>query len=936
MQDKAPKSRILRLLLGLVRWCFRLILAVIILAAVILTVVQTPPGKILLARLVSYLASTPTHPIRFRRLSGVIPFRVRLGEIRFSDPGGDWLVIEDARVRFHNLKIIAGSLSARQVEVERVVWHRLPSVDGDDPPGEGAAGGGGGDEESFTPAWIPSFTVDRLLVRKAVAAESLFGRRVEAAIEGKVANSVTDGPRAELVITPFWRINEQLTVSAASAADLSHLAVELKLDEQEGGELSSIILPGATGPLVFRFRAAGPWEGVKTVFSLRDPARYEVNGNLVLDLDRILLQGDLTGRVEEPPFPGWKGEGELTARFTAGPAGQNLSAQLEANGLAGPFLELSHGRITAELADLFGAVRGGVAVEASGAHLPPSGENDPDPGDLFSRLTGRLALHSAEEVPGADLALCLEDFSIPGLLLHPQEIRTLNLKGRLAADRMDLDLRGQGDRGFSLEADLAAGVSFATDPFSLELPPTGKLEGTLSASVDLSFFNNLLALSRQTLGGVVEVNLTLDGVLGAPRPTGVITVRDGEYQNLNTGTLIYGGNGRVRFSGDRLVVEEFSARTPAPAQPLLFGWTRYIPGIRFTPLVDRDREITGEGRITLSGWTRLYPHRGWPSSYTLILTDALLVDSDIVTAVVSGRLNLIGSRRDSSLKGVLALRRAEGRIPSRLAPAIREIEVIEINKPGEKEELPPPVRSRPWLGKMALDLKLTAPNNVLIKGRGLDSEWRASVDVTGTAANPKIRGGLNLVDGIFIFMGEEMELEEGSVMMDGGYPPDPQLKITARADRADISMTLQLVGKASQPKVDLSSQPPYPDDEILARLLYGRPVSQLSGVQAIQLANGLRVLQGRADFVDLLYRWTSFLGNVQVDVTDLEGTGDQTAVRVRWSLSRNFYIENQRSIESPDNLFLARWEMIKNLELRLQSGYSLLGDAAFLHWQMNY
>lgn len=932
MKEKSKRPWTVRVIRRMVKYLIRLVLMVIVVAAAALAMIQTPPGKRLLAAAATRLASTPGSSIRFRRVSGVLPFRVRLGELRLGDEEGDWLVIEDARVRFDPFEILAFRLHAESVDVARVTWYRIPSAGEDDPGG----GDDSGYEESFTPAEIPSFTVDRLRVGKVTAAESLFGRRVEASLAGEVANSVTGGPRAELILAPLWGPGGGLKISAESAADLSRLRAELALDEPEDGELLALLHPGASGPFSFRFRAEGPWAGVKAEFSLRGPDRFEAKGDLVLDLDRILLEGELSAAVERPPFLGWEGWGEFTARFTAPNGSQGLSARLEGREIAGPFLRVKESLAEAELADLFGAVRGEVSLDAEEAVLPPSDEFDPDPGELFSRLTGRLTLHGDDTAPGADLALGVRGFSLPGLLLHPEEVRTLNVEGKLTADRLDLNIEGEGDRGFRLRGGLDAGVSFKTGPFSLEFPEDGKLEGSLSAAVDLACFNNLLALSRQTLGGVLEAELTLGGTFGSPVPGGGIAINGGEYQNLNTGTVLHRIIGRVRVEEDRLVLEELSARTPVPPQPVLFGWTRYIPGIRFTPLVDREREITRVGRVSLSGWTRLSPGEGWPSSYTLRLEDALLADMEIVTAIVSGEIGLEGSLDASRLQGDLKLRRAEGRIPARVASGVEELEVVEVNKPGEKKDPPPPVPSRPFLEKMVLDLKLAAPNNVLIQGRGLDSEWKADIRVTGRASAPEVRGGLTLIDGIFIFMGEQMNLEDSSVMMDGGYPPDPQLRVNARIVKSDITMTLQLVGTAGQPKVDISSQPLYPPDEILARLLYGRSVSQLSGFQALQIAQGLRTIRGQANLLEMLTGWTSFLGTVQVDLTELEGGVEQTALRVRWSLSRNFYIENQRSIESPDNLFLARWEMMKNLELRVQSGYGLLGDAAFLHWQMNY
>ncbi|MDP8236790.1 MAG: translocation/assembly module TamB domain-containing protein [Candidatus Erginobacter occultus] len=927
MKEQKTRSLPVRIIRRVIKYAVRLVLAVIILSAVILATIQTPPGKRLLARALTRIASTPETTIRFGRISGILPFRVRLSELRLGDPEGDWMVIEDSRVRLDPFELLSLRLHATSVTVERVTWYRIPEAGEEDDSGDE-------EQSSFTPAEIPSLTVDRLTVKKATAAESLVGRRVEVSLEGEVSNSVSLGPRAQLRLAPLWREGEVMTVSANSAADLSRLEVELKLDEAGGGELGGFFFPGDPGPLAFRFRAEGPWEGVKTELSLGLPDRLEVKGDLTLDLSRILLEGELTASVGRPPFPGWAGRGDLSARFTVEDGGQNLSARIEGRDLACPIIGLERFRVEAELADLFRAVRGEVNLQAAAASLPTP-EDDPDPGDLFGEVTGRLVLHNGGRAPGADLELQIRGYTIPGLLLQPGEIRVLDLTGRLGADRLELTVQGTGERGFRLESRLSAASRLPAGLFSVEFPEDGDLKGSLSAGIDLSFLNNYLALTRQTLGGRAEIEFGLGGTWSRPVPRGRIAISGGEYQNLNTGTVLHDLTGRLEVEEDRLVLEELTARTPRPSRPLFFSWTRFIPGIRFTPLADQDREITKSGRISLTGSTRLSPAEGYPSSYTLLLEDALLADMELVTAIVAGKIEFQGSLKESRLAGKLRLRRLEGRIPTRVASSVPEIEVTEINKPGE-EAPRPPTRPEPFLEKMALDLKLTAPNNVVVQGRGLDSEWKADISVSGTAAAPEIRGGLTLLSGIFIFMGEEMTLGDCTVMMDGEYPPVPQLKINARIVKPDIVMDLQVVGPVTKPEVLISSQPPYPNDEILARLLFGRPASQLSGLQALQIANGLRTLQGQAGFFDLLTSWTSFLGNIQVDFTDLEGTEDQTAVRVRWSLSRNFYIENQRSIESPNNLFLARWEIIRNFQLRVQSGYGILGDSAFLHWQMDY
>lgn len=926
MKELSERPLLIRIIRRLIKYLVRLVLAVIILAASVLVVVQTPPGKRLLARGLTRLASTPGTSISFRGISGILPFRVRLGELRLGDPDGDWLVIEDARVRLDIFELLSLHLHADSVSVDRVTFYRIP--------GAGEEGGDPVSGPGFTPAEIPSFVADRLRVRKVTAAESLFGRRLEGTLEGQVSNSVTAGPRAELLFSPYRRPGEGLSISGESAADLSRLRVELELEEKAGGTLGGMVFPGDPGPLSFEFRAAGPWEGLETRFFLRAPDRFDLRGDLVFDLSRFLAEGEINAAVTRPPFPGWEGGGELTAGLTAADGGQNLDLRIEGRGLAGPFLGVERILVTAGLEDLLRGVGGEIALEASEVTTPAGDEESAGPGDLFGEVSGLLVFTGGAASPRADLELQVRGYTVPGLLRPPRDVRFLDLTGSLTADRLELDLEATGERGFTLEAGFSAAARYSTDPLSLEFPEDGELAGSLSSELDLTFFNNYLALSRQALGGRVEADIGLDGTWGRPRPRGGIVISRGEYRNLNTGTSLDNLAGHLQFTDDRLVLEELTARTPRPRRPLLLGWTRFIPGIGYTPLADR-REITGRGRITLSGATRLSPEEGYPSEYSLRFEDAMVADMDLVTAIVSGKISLQGSLEDSRLAGEVKIRHAEGRIPTHIPATVPEIEVIEINKPGE-EAPRPPSRPSPFLEKLALDLRLSAPDNVIAKGRGLDSEWKAEISVSGTAAEPEIRGGLTLLDGIFIFMGEEMTLRDCSVMMDGEYPPNPQLTINARIVKPDIIMDLQVVGPIDQPEVMISSQPPYPDDEILARILFGRPASQLTGLQALQIANGLRIIQGEAGFFDLLTGLTSFLGTIQVDFTDLDGAEDQTAVRIRWSLSRKFYIETQRAIESPDTLFLARWELTRNIQLRVRSGYGLLGDAAYLHWQMNY
>src|SRR3546814_7958362 len=71
---------------------------------------------------------------------------------------------------------------------------------------------------------------------------------------------------------------------------------------------------------------------------------------------------------------------------------------------------------------------------------------------------------------------------------------------------------------------------------------------------------------------------------------------------------------------------------------------------------------------------------------------------------------------------------------------------------------------------------------------------------------------------------------------------------------SDLTVTARLSGPLSQPKLDLSSVPPVPRDEIVSRVLFNKSAAQLSAAEAAQLAMALRDLTGQGGGADVLGR----------------------------------------------------------------------------------
>jgi len=60
----------------------------------------------------------------------------------------------------------------------------------------------------------------------------------------------------------------------------------------------------------------------------------------------------------------------------------------------------------------------------------------------------------------------------------------------------------------------------------------------------------------------------------------------------------------------------------------------------------------------------------------------------------------------------------------------------------------------------------------------------------------------------------------------------------------DVTATVKITGLADSPKIELSSTPDMPQDEIMARLLFGESAAQLTALQVVEIGAALSTLTG--------------------------------------------------------------------------------------------
>jgi len=211
--------------------------------------------------------------------------------------------------------------------------------------------------------------------------------------------------------------------------------------------------------------------------------------------------------------------------------------------------------------------------------------------------------------------------------------------------------------------------------------------------------------------------------------------------------------------------------------------------------------------------------------------------------------------------------------------------VTELNRPAGFAA--PERPAGPW----RLDLKATARNRLTVTGLGLDSEWRAVLDIDGTVTEPVLLGQATLMRGAYEFAGRRFDLDRGSIRFNGANPPDPVLDISALANLQGLNAAIRVGGTGLNPQISFTSTPALPEDELLSRLLFGTSITALSAPEALQLASAVAALQSGGG-LDPINQFRRAIGLDRLRVLPADpALGSGTAVAAGKYLTRRAFVE---------------------------------------------
>lgn len=499
----------------------------------------------------------------------------------------------------------------------------------------------------------------------------------------------------------------------------------------------------------------------------------------------------------------------------------------------------------------------------------------------LSRLGPLLGRPSLRGALGGNVSLSSEDgqltgtteIDLNGLASGRQDSpeADLRLTAGLAGDVLTATLLAtdQAD-ALNARADLTAPVITGINPFKFSFAQGQPATATLTGGGPIAPILALVGPPDMRLEGDVELDLAASGPVTELVPTGDITLTNGVFEDGQSGLFLKAVEMTARLEEQAAIVDQLTADGGD-------GGT-----------------LTGSGRYAYDG----------SGGVDLQLNQLDALNRRDLTAILSGAAAMRSVNGRTDITGDLTIDQARLNIEELPRGGYTTLDVS-FEETGD-DVLVDEIETR----AVSLDIGVQADRRIYVVGRGIETEWEIDARVTGSPSALLIDGAANLVRGEADLVSRRFRFSEGSLRFDGP-PEDARIRLLASRASGGVETIVSLTGPALSPDVTLSSNPTLPEDEILSRALFGRSPSQLSPLQAAQLAGAAASLAG-GDTFDLTGPLRAATGLDRLDFG--LGDGGGATVSTGSYIADDVYLQIETGVSGAPGIAL-EWTPLSNVEV---------------------
>jgi translocation and assembly module TamB len=515
-----------------------------------------------------------------------------------------------------------------------------------------------------------------------------------------------------------------------------------------------------------------------------------------------------------------------------------------------------------------------------------------DNGPVTSRVTENAPAAQTDNATAAFPLILQVDFDT--------DKQVLSLQSSLTQDAMTkatLDLQTR------LSPFINAFLQTGNTPDFRELP----LDINAQGSSDIAWLNDFLEQDTQYVAGKLKLDVQIKGNINKPELDGTLELQEGSYRNAITQSRLDQVQLSLKLDNQSIQIRHASAR-------------------------DGERGLIRlEGGVDLAALMQSKANAGQSSTkainLNLFVEQASLIRRDDIEGEANGRLSLIGNLEEITLSGKMQVSPFQillDRIPK---DSIPEIKVQTASQPS--------LRNHSAIPSIKLDVNVDVNQQAFIRGRGLDAELQGTLRLSGTSRHPAYTGKFRVIRGTIDLLAKTFKLEQGDVLFSNGAV---SLFARARHKARDLSFIATLEGTLDNLKISLTTEPPLPQDEALARLLFGKSVRDMTPVQAIQLANAIQTLRGESGQFDPLGTARDILQVDRITIESQETTeGNGVAIGLGKYITDKVYVELTRTPEPAQPWKgSVEMELTPNLNLETTSSGSSSFGGVELQWKKDY
>ncbi len=412
--------------------------------------------------------------------------------------------------------------------------------------------------------------------------------------------------------------------------------------------------------------------------------------------------------------------------------------------------------------------------------------------------------------------------------------------------------------GYDLALSANGPANGAIELFGTTARDLSVVDLSLSGVVQAGIINPLIA--PRNIAGTVTAELRLSGPPALKGLSGTVALGDLRFSSPQENLAITGGGAELRLG-------------------------------------DGQAELAGSGNLRGGGGMKLAGTIGYsaaPSAnLTVDLDRARILEPNLYDATLSGQITFDGPLAGgATIGGSLTVTEAEilvgqASLASKVIP-----DITHLNDTGEAQGTRARAGIRPAGGAVrfgpvyALDLAVSAPARIFVRGLGLDAELSGQTHLRGTTVDVRPQGEFELIRGRMSVLGKRFVLDTGRVQLLGSLIP--YIEFAASTDSVGATATVTLEGPANAPALHFTSTSGLPEEEVAAQLLFGDSLDKASAFQLVQLGNALASLTGLGgvDVADTLRR------RLKLDDLDLTVDDDgKVAVKAGKYVSDKVYSE---------------------------------------------